>query len=241
MNKTKKALIIGATSGIGKELAKLLVADNYKVVITGRREKLLQEIKETNPANYLIKVHDVTDLNSCDALFKELKDELKTIDLIVYNSGVGDPNYKLEWGKEFPTLQTNVMAASKIYGLAYQFFKEQGFGHLVGISSIASIRGNRHVPAYFASKAFQANYLESLWMKGKRSKANIFVTDIQPGFVDTAMAIGDTFWMASLEKATKQIYSAIIRKKKKAYITKRWGLIAFILKIVPASLLYKFS
>jgi short-subunit dehydrogenase len=241
VNKTKKALIIGATSGIGKELAKLLVADNYKVVITGRREKLLQEIKETNPANYLIKVHDVTDLNSCDALFKELKDELKTIDLIVYNSGVGDPNYKLEWGKEFPTLQTNVMAASKIYGLAYQFFKEQGFGHLVGISSIASIRGNRHVPAYFASKAFQANYLESLWMKGKRSKANIFVTDIQPGFVDTAMAIGDTFWMASLEKATKQIYSAIIRKKKKAYITKRWGLIAFILKIVPASLLYKFS
>ncbi|MBN4082985.1 SDR family NAD(P)-dependent oxidoreductase [bacterium AH-315-A23] len=241
MNKTKKALIIGATSGIGKELAKLLVADNYKVVITGRRDKKLQDIKETSPSNYIIKVHDVTDLNSCDALFKELKEELKTIDLIVYSSGVGDPNYKLEWEKEFPTLQTNVIAATKIYGLAYQFFRTQGFGHLVGISSIASIRGNRHVPAYFASKAFQANYLESLWMKGKRSKANIYVTDIQPGFVDTAMAIGDTFWMASLEKATRQIYSAIKRKKKKAFITRRWGLVAVVLKIVPASLLYKFS
>ena len=237
----KHALIIGATSGIGKELAKLLVADNYKVVITGRREQLLQEIKETNPANYLVKVHDVTDLKSCESLFKEIKAILKTIDLVVYSSGVGDPNYKLEWEKELPTLQTNIIAATKIYGLAYSFFREQGYGHLVGISSIASIRGNRHVPAYFASKAFQANYLESLWMKGKRSKAVIHVTDIQPGFVDTAMALGDTFWMASLEKATKQIYTAIKKKKKKAYITKRWRLVALVLKMVPSSLLYRFS
>lgn len=237
----KNALIIGATSGIGKELAKLLVNDNYKVLITGRRENLLNEIKETNPEKYLIKVHDVTNLNSCEKLFEEVENELKTIDLIVYSSGVGEPNYKLEWKKEIPTLNTNILAATKIYGLAYNFFRKQGYGHLVGISSIASIRGNRHTPAYFASKAFQASYLESLYMKGKRSKASIYVTDIQPGFVDTAMALGDTFWMASLKKATKQIYSAIKNKKKKAYITKRWRLVAFVLKIVPTKLLYKIS
>lgn len=236
----KNALIIGATSGIGKELARLLVADNYKVVITGRREKLLQEIKNSNPSQYIVKVHDVTNLDSCETLFNDLKKELKTIDLVVYSSGVGEPNYKLEWDVELPTLQTNIIAATKIYGLAYNFFRRQGFGHLVGISSIASIRGNRHVPAYFASKAFQANYLESLWLKGKRSKAKIVVTDIQPGFVDTSMAIGNTFWMSTTEKATAQIYSAIKKKKKKAYITKRWRLIALILKIVPSSLLYKF-
>jgi short-subunit dehydrogenase len=125
--------------------------------------------------------------------------------------------------------------------LAYNFFREQGYGHLVGISSIASIRGNRHVPAYFASKAFQANYLESLWMKGKRSKAEIYVTDIQPGFVDTSLALGTTFWMATAEKAAKQIYSAIKSKKKKSYITKRWRLVAFVLKIVPSSWLFKFT
>jgi len=236
----KNALIIGATSGIGKELAKLLVADNYKVVITGRRKKLLQEIKKLNPSNYIIKVHDVTNIDSCETLFKEVKEELATIDLIVYSSGVGEPNYKLEWEVELPTLQTNIIAATKIYGLAYNLCRKQGFGHLVGISSIASIRGNRHVPAYFASKAFQANYLESLWLKGKRSKSNIVVTDIQPGFVDTSMALGKTFWMSTTEKATKQIYTAIKRKKKKAYITKRWRLIAIILKIVPSSLLHKF-
>lgn len=237
----KNALVIGSTSGIGKELSRLLVADGYRVVITGRRENLLQEIKATDPEKYVIKVHDVNDLTSCDTLFTDLKNEFKTIDLIVYSSGVGDPNYELEWEKEMPTLQTNIIAATKIYGLAYNFFRKQGYGHLVGISSIASIRGNRHVPAYFASKAFQVNYLESLWMKGKRSKAEIYVTDIQPGFVDTSMAIGKTFWMASTEKATKQIYTAIKQKRKKAYITKRWRLVAFVLKNAPSSLLFKFT
>lgn len=236
----KTVLIIGATSGIGKELAKLLVLDNYRVIITGRRETLLKEIKLTAPEKYIIKVQDVTDLVSSEKLFDTLKKEFKTIDLIVYSSGVGEANYKLDWQKELPTLNTNVLAATKIYGLAYNYFRTQGFGHLVGISSIASIRGNRHSPAYFASKAFQANYLESLYMKGQRSKANIYVTDIQPGFVDTAMALGATFWMAPLEKATKQIYTAIKKKKRKAYITKRWRLIAFVLKIVPTKLLYKF-
>jgi len=78
-------------------------------------------------------------------------------------------------------------------------------------------------------------------MKGKRSKAEIYVTDIQPGFVDTSLALGTTFWMASAEKAAKQIYVAIKLKKKKAYITKRWRLVAFVLKIVPSSLLFKFT
>jgi short-subunit dehydrogenase len=78
-------------------------------------------------------------------------------------------------------------------------------------------------------------------MKGKRSKAKIMVTDIQPGFVDTAMALGETFWMASVNKATTQIYLAIKKKKRKAYITKRWALIAWVLKFAPTSLLYKFS
>lgn len=237
----KTALIIGASSGIGKELAKLLAEDHYKVIITGRRENLLEEIKASNPENFVVKVNDVTDLNACETLFADLEKEFKSIDLVVYSSGIGDPNYELAWEKELPTLQTNVISAVKIYGLAYNLFRKQGYGHLVGISSIASIRGNRHVPAYFASKAFQANYLESLWMKGKRSKAEIYVTDIQPGFVDTSLALGTTFWMASAEKAAKQIYAAIKLKKKKSYITKRWRLVAFVLKIVPSSLLFKFT
>jgi short-subunit dehydrogenase len=232
-------LIFGATSGIGKELAKTYIDKGHQVVITGRRLEKLQEIKKTNESNYLIKQHDVTDYKSTEIVFLEVLKELKTIDIIIYSSGIGKPNYQLDWEVEKETIDTNVLGAVKVFGLAYQLFKKQGFGHLVSISSIAAVRGNRHVPAYFASKAFQKNYLESLWLKAKRSKADIFVTDIIPGFVDTAMAQGTTFWMASTEKATRQIYRAIQKKKKRAYITKRWRLVAILLRIVPAQLLLK--
>lgn len=235
----KKAIVIGASSGIGKELARLLVNDGYYVAITGRRLEELEKIKQANPDKYLIRQQDVTQIAASEKVFKELVQELKTIDLIVYSSGIGEPNYELDWKKEIPTLETNVLGAVKIYGLAYNFFKSQGHGHLVGISSVAGVRGNRHAPAYFASKAFQTNYLESLWMKAKRSKSPIFITDIVPGFVDTKMALGDTFGMASLEKATRQIYSAIKHKKKKAHITRRWRLIAGVLRLLPASWIAK--
>ncbi|HIP49736.1 MAG TPA: SDR family NAD(P)-dependent oxidoreductase [Lutibacter sp.] len=232
-------IIFGATSGIGKELARIYTDEGHQVAITGRRLEKLKEIQQTNPEKYLIKQHDVTDIPSTDIVFKELVSDLKTIDLIIYSSGTGKPNYQLDWGIEKETLDTNIMGATKVFGLAFNLFRKQEYGHLVSISSIAAVRGNRHVPAYFASKAFQKNYLESLWLKGKSSKADISVTDIIPGFVDTAMAQGDTFWMASTEKATQQIYTAIKKKKKRAYITKRWRLVAILLRILPARLLLK--
>ena len=235
----KNAIVFGATSGIGAALAKLLVDDGYRVAITGRREDKLKKIKESNPNKYIIKKNDVRQLEESEKVFFDLVKELGQVDLIIYSSGIAEPNYNLEWEKELPTLEVNVIGAVKIYGLAYNLFHKQGYGHLVGISSVAGLRGNRHVPAYFASKAFQNNYLESLWMKAKRSKAKIYVTDIAPGFIDTKMALGDTFGMASLEKATQQIYSAIKRKKKKAYITKRWRIIACIMRVLPASIIMK--
>lgn len=241
IHKQKNALIIGASSGIGRVLSEMLIAADYQIIATARREDMLISLKEKAPEKITIKVQDVTQMESNKDLFDYVRDTFDHLDLVVYSSGTGGENYTLDWMKEKETLDVNVMAATMIYGLAYNYFHEQGFGHLVGISSIASIRGNRHVPAYFASKAFQASYLESLYMKGRRSKADIYVTDIQPGFVDTAMAIGDTFWMATVEKATRQIFKAIQKRKRRVYITKRWALIAFVLKIVPTKLLYKFT
>ena len=238
---SKHAVIFGATSGIGKELAKLLIADGYKVLITGRRKEKLEAIKSENPDQYIIKQHDITDVTSTDSIFKDIVKELKTVDLIVSSSGVGGANYNLEWETEYNTIMTNVLGTTKVYDLAYNLFKSQGYGHLVGISSIAGVRGNRHVPCYFASKSFQNSYLESLWMKAKRTKkAKIDVTDIVPGFVETKMATGNTFWKAPLDKATKQIYTAIKKKKKKAYITRRWRLVAILIRIMPAKIVMKY-
>ena len=235
------AIVFGASSGIGKQLANFLVRDNYKVVIIGRREELLREIKNSNRDAYIIKQLDVQDIKQTEIVFDEIVNTLKQIDLIIHCSGIGYDNPKLDWQKESDTIKTNVMGATRIYDLTFNLFKTQGYGHLVSITSVASLRGNRFSPSYYASKAYQVNYLESLYFKAKEIKGGkVYITDIRPGFVNTQMALGDAiFWMVSLDKASKQIYSAIKRKKRRVYISKRWNLIAWVLKIVPSWLMKK--
>ncbi len=237
----KTAIVFGATSGIGKSLTEILVKNKYKVAVTGRRLELLEELENKYPNQIVVKQNDIQQVEDVEKVFNEIVAEFKTIDLIVQSSGVGFVNPKLDWNLLQQTINTNVLGVTKLYALAYKLFKEQQFGHLVGISSIASIRGNRAAPDYFASKAYQKAFLESLYIKTKSIKSKkVFITDIRPGFIDTAMALGDDiFWMVDLNKATKQIYSAIKKKKRVAYISKRWALIAFVLKIVPAWLLKK--
>lgn len=237
----KTAIVFGATSGIGKEITKLLIKDGYKVAITGRRLEKLKELKDQYPNQIEIYQNDIQKVEEVESVFQEIVQDFELIDLVIQSSGVGHINSALEWRKENETIQTNVVGVTKLYDLAYNLFREQDYGHLVGITSIASLRGNRGAPAYFASKAYQKAYLESLYIKTKTIKSKqVFITDIRPGFVDTAMALGDgIFWMVSLEKATRQIYSAIKKKKRVAYISKRWAIIAFVLKIVPAWILKK--
>ncbi|MFT5762331.1 MAG: short-subunit dehydrogenase [Polaribacter sp.] len=237
----KNAIVFGATSGIGKSVTRILIKEGYKVAITGRRLEKLEELKKEFPDQILVKQNDIQQIEDVEKVFNEIVLEFKTIDLVIQSSGVGFVNPKLDWDKEQQTILTNVLGVTKLYILAYKLFKEQQFGHLVGISSIASIRGSRAAPDYFASKAYQKSYLEGLYIKTKSIKSKkVFITDIRPGFVDTPMALGDQlFWMVPLEKAAIQIYSAIKKKKRVAYISKRWQLIAWVLKIVPAWILKK--
>jgi len=238
---TRNAIVFGATSGIGRALSQLLVEDGYRVLITGRRLERLESLQATAPDSYVIRQHDITDVDDTGRLFEELPSTMGQVNLIIHNSGIGENNFDLEWDKDLPTLKTNVIGAARVYQLAYNYFKIQGYGHLVGITSIASLVGNRHVPAYHASKSFQSNYLESLWMKAKKTKkAKIQVTDILPGYVDTDIITGDTFWMATLDKASKQIYAGIKKKKRKVYVTRRWGLVALMIRILPPGILVKF-
>ena len=237
----KNAIVFGATSGIGKSITRILIKEGYKVAITGRRLEKLEELKKEFPDQILVKQNDIQQIEDVEKVFNEIVLEFKTIDLVIQSSGVGFVNPKPDWDKEQQTILTNVLGVTKLYVLAYKLFKEQQFGHLVGISSIASIRGSRAAPDYFASKAYQKSYLEGLYIKTKSIKSKkVFITDIRPGFVDTPMALGDQlFWMVPLEKAAIQIYSAIKKKKRVAYISKRWQLVAWVLKIVPAWILKK--
>jgi short-subunit dehydrogenase len=231
---SKKAIIIGATSGIGKELAKVVSQNKYIVGIAGRRTQLLDELKEEIPGESFTKCIDVAKPNEAIDRLNDLISEMGDIDLIVISSGVGFINDDLQWPNEKETIDVNVSGFTAMANVAMHHFLLRGSGHLVGISSIAAIRGDGSSPAYNASKAFISNYMEGLRKKIFKKGLSIAVTDIQPGFVDTALARGDgLFWVASPQKAAQQMYNAIERKKKHAYITKRWRLIGWLMKTVP--------
>jgi short-subunit dehydrogenase len=230
----KKAIVIGASSGIGKGLAKLLAANGYVVGITGRRADLLNKIKNENTDKYCIKSFDITKTEIIPQQLEELVNELGGIDLLVICSGTGDINKTLDFSIEKRTIDTNVLGFTAVADWTYNYFEKKKTGHIVAISSIAGLRGNRYAPSYNASKSYQINYLEGLRQKACKSEYSIIITDIRPGFVDTEMAQGNRlFWVSTVEKATKQIYRAIQRKRKVVYITKRWIIIALFLKLLP--------
>lgn len=229
----KKAIIIGATSGIGKELAGVLSQNGYIVGSVGRRTHLLNEFKIEFPDSF-IKSIDVSKTSEAINQFKELISEMNGVDLVVISSGVGFIDHNLQWSQEKETIDVNVSGFTAMANVAMHHFLSKGSGHLVSISSIAAIRGDGDSPAYSASKAFVSNYMTGLRKKVFKARETIVLTDIQPGFVDTKMAKGEgLFWVASPKKAAQQIYNAIKKKKKHAYITKRWRIIGWLMKVLP--------
>ena len=236
----KKAIVIGATSGIGESLTETLLREGYIVGITGRREEILQSVQEAYSGQVYIKKMDVREVSKIESICNELVSQLGGLDLLIVSAGIGEENIDLSFDVENSVIRTNVQGFTCIADWAMTYYKEQGYGHLVNISSVAGIRGNGIAPSYNATKAYQINYLEGLRLNAYKSKKNIYVTDVRPGFVDTAMAKGDgMFWVAPVEKAAQQIFEAIKRKKRIVYITKRWRLIGFILKLLPYSVLKK--
>jgi short-subunit dehydrogenase len=234
----KKAIIIGATSGIGKSLAELLLRDGFVVGVTGRRDGLFQSIQVQEINRIVFKKMDVQDLSTLEPICNELVRQIGGLDLLIISAGIGEENNNLNFDVENSVIKTNIQGFTCVADWAVRYFKEQGYGHLVNISSIAGIRGNGIAPSYNATKAYQINYLEGLRINVKEYGSSITITDVRPGFVDTAMAKGEgLFWVAPVQKAAEQIFEAIKEKKQVLYITKRWKLIALLLRIIPFSIL----
>ena len=230
----KKAIIIGATSGIGLALSRIISSKGYLAGIAGRRISLLEELCHENPGRFIPGHLDLSETGRTEAALDQLCTKLGGLDLLVISSGTGDINGALDYDTEKRTIDVNVSGFTEAATWAFRYFERQGYGHLAAITSLAGLRGNRQAPAYNASKSFQINYLEGLRQRAKRTGLPITVTDIRPGFVDTEMAKGDgIFWAAPPEKAAKQIWHAIMRKREVCYVTRRWTIIALILKLLP--------
>ena len=229
----KKVIIIGATSGIGWELAKIYASNGYMVGASGRRVDKLIELQNNFPRNIVIEKFDVTGKENIQHV-QSLIQKMDGLDILIYNSGYGDTSKTLDWEIDNRTTQVNVNGFIEIVCFAFNYFVNQGQGQIAATSSIASIKGSSRAPAYAASKAFVSSYMEGLYLKAKRLKKDISVTDIQPGFVDTSLAKGaGVFWVAPPEKAALQMYEAIKNKRKRVFITKRWWFIAKLLRVMP--------
>jgi short-subunit dehydrogenase len=235
-----KVIIIGATSGIGRHLAELYAQQGWLVGVTGRRESLLQSLQQAYPGNIRTQVMDVTQAAALENL-QQLIQQMNGMDLLVYNSGFGDVTPQLDWDTDNQTTLTNVNGFLLLVNYAFNYFIANGQrGHIAATSSIASIRGNSFAPAYSASKAYMSTYMEGLYMRAKKQYLPIAITDIQPGFVATKMAKGNKqFWVAPPAKAARQIVTALQKRRFRVYITRRWWLIAQLMKWVPGWVYHK--
>ena len=227
-------VIIGATSGIGNALFEKYANENNRIGIIGRRAHLLDELYQKYPSKTIPTKADITNLEEIEQAINALHKEMEYIDLAIVCSGTGDINATLDYSIERPAIDTNIVGWTFVIDMLYHILEQQGHGHLVAITSAGGLRGEAMAPAYSATKAYQINYVEALRKKAFKNGEHIIVTDIRPGLVDTAMAKGEgLFWVMPVEKVARQIISAIRKKKSKAYVTRRWHILAIINKNLP--------
>lgn len=230
----RTAIILGASSGIGRALAKIMDREGYTLGLFSRRLNLLESLQGELTHTAHIQTLDIRCAEQTRSAIENMIDTLGGLDVLIISSGIGKLNSALDWEPEADTIATNVMGFCAAANVAMKHFLAVGEGHLVGISSVAALRGGRGAPAYNASKAFISNYMEGLRMKVQRKKRPITISDIKPGFVDTPMAQGmGMFWVAPVERAAEQIFLAIQKRKSHAYITARWRWVAWALKLAP--------
>ena len=229
----KKAIIIGATSGLGLETARLLAQQGWQVGLAGRREDRLLQLKAGFPAHTAIQRLDVT-ASDADRQLHLLIEKLGGMDLFLFCAGIGRQNPDLLPDTELDTAQTNVIGFTRMTTAAFDYFRQQGGGHIAVISSIAGTKGLGAAPAYSATKRFQNTYIEALEQLAGMQHLPIHFTDIRPGFVDTDLLKGKHYpLLMRPERVARHIVRAIERKKHIVVIDWRYRFLVFGWRLIP--------
>lgn len=236
----KQGIIIGASSGIGYELAVQLAAKGYQLGLVARRLEKLEQLSSILPGEHFIAQSDVSEAEQAQQKLTDLIDKMGNVELIILNSGVGQQEKKLNWSIQREMIEVNIRGFAALTVISMDYFRERGNGHLVGISSVAAHMSSGTAPTYAATKAFVSSYFNGMRSRAEYSKLPIKVTTVEPGFVDTPMVQGSPIWTASVEKAVSQLVTGIINKKGHIYITKRWRYVAWALNLMPKWLMRRF-
>ena len=235
-----KAILTGASSGIGEALARELAGQGYHLGLMARRGDRLEALRTSLAVPVQIQTSDFLNPDSALADFQKLWDALGGAELVILNAGVNHANDGLDWAQDRAMIAVNLSSFTALADEAGRRFLKAGAGHLVGISSIAAVRGSGKAPVYGATKAFLVNFLQGLRQRLRAECPRIRVTDIRPGYVDTAMIEQAPFkiWAAAPAKAARQIMAAVHAGKKQVYITRRWHAVACLYKLLPEPLLH---
>lgn len=240
---TRRAIVIGASSGIGAALGRELVAQGYQVALLARRadrlESLAAELNAGAVAPRAIPIaHDVADVSAIPALMEQCCQELGGCDVVVYATGILRVPEEGTWdtAADLEQIQTNVDGAVAWLNEAASLFTRLGTGTIVGISSIAGERGRRRAPVYGATKAFLTHYLEAL--RNQLSAQGVRVVTIKPGYVESEMTagMGNLLWLISAEEAARRIVAAIDGGPETLYVPRRWGLVSAVLHCTPSEI-----
>ena len=236
MQQGKRAIVIGASSGIGMEVAKLLIEQGWTVGVAARRVELLQGLGAA-----AVEQIDVTTDEATEAL-QQLIGMMGGMDLFFYASGIGKQNRELKEDIELATVQTNGVGFTRMIGEAYRYFASHGGGHIAAITSIAGTKGLGPAPSYSATKAMQNVYLQALEQQALSRGLNIHFTDIRPGFVDTALLSGDFHYPMMLQPGavSKEIVYAINHKKHIRVIDWKYRVLTAFWRRIPRWLWRRF-
>lgn len=226
--------MLGASSGIGMEVCRLLLDEGWTLGVASRRTPLLMQLKEQWPDRVEVATIDVNDEEAPQQLL-DLIATLGGIQLFFYAPGIGKQNPSLEADIEMATVNTNAMGFTRMIGTAYRYMAKNGGGHIAAITSIAGTKGLGPAPSYSATKAFQNTYLQALEQLANTQDLHIRFTDIRPGFVDTALLGDDSHYPMLLKKeaVAKEIVRAIHRKEHVRVIDWRWRIVTAFWRRIP--------
>lgn len=230
----KRIVIVGATSGIGREAARCFIEAGWRIGIAGRREQELRSLEAEAPDRVCWEVIDIT-LEEAPEGLNRLIEKLGGMDCYLHVSGIGFQNPNLDPAIELRTVETNAAGFTRMVTAAFGHFAKQGHGQIAAVSSIAGTKGLGTAAAYSATKRYQNCYLDALAQLARMLKVQITFTDIRPGFVRTALLNDNQHYPMMMEpkKVGRAIYRAIIKRKRTVVIDWRYGLLVLAWRLIP--------
>lgn len=232
-------IIIGASSGLGRRIARIYIRRGYRVGVAARRDASLEELVGLAPDRVTSAHIDITAIEAPDSLRQLIKTMGTPPDLFINCAGIGFANPQLDPQLDLATVETNCTGFTRIIDCMFNYYARLHLpGHIASISSIAGTRGIGIAASYSASKRFQSEYLTALAQLATQRQLPIAITDIQPGFVDTPLLDNHTHYpmLMNPDRAAVLIVKAIDRRRHCSVVDRRWSVVTAIWRRLPRPL-----